>query len=491
MLAMGYIGVLSGIAFLFANSSIATELRLQNRFIILYGILVVTGFISFSYFMFAAVAIFALLAMSSGSKLHKVMVFLFLFPLLPTLDYQFSLGVPILHLTWPRLLVIAVLLPMFPGALREKPLFHYSVDKFVVIYIVLNALLVWRDASLTAGLRNVIYLGLDIAVPYFVISRYLRSTQDVRSGMFAFLVACAVVGLVNIFESVNSWHLYENLSGRVTGNYLAVPMVRAGLLRAIGPLDKPSASAFVLATGIGMIWALAPYIRSRRILPMLGVVSFGLLLTFSRGSWVAAVFIGLAYAATNRIKQFVRVAILGGLIFFGFSLSPLGDQVMALLPFVGEESGEAARTVAYREVLFDVAVKVAHENPLFGSIAYEQHPDLEAIRQLSGLLDIVNHYLLLLLSTGYTGLISFALIFLTVLRLLVRTIRTASQSNTERIHLAKVLLCTITGLLISISATSALGRVGLVLWCLAAFSVAVSDASGCREDAAVTRRAGY
>lgn len=94
--------------------------------------------------------------------------------------------------------------------------------------------------------------------------------------------------------------------------------------------------------------------------------------------------------------------------------------------------------------------------------------------QQGELLDLVNHYMLLLLNMGYAGLVLFASVFISSMSLLIRTLAQSVKSHSEHRVLNTALLCTIAALMVAISTTSAVGRVGVILWCLVAVAVAAT-----------------
>ncbi|MBT8131738.1 MAG: hypothetical protein KJO35_05660, partial [Gammaproteobacteria bacterium] len=144
--------------------------------------------------------------------------------------------------------------------------------------------------------------------------------------------------------------------------------------------------------------------------------------------------------------------------------------VYSVLPFVGAEESEAAGTVGYRAILLETSIRVAAENPWFGSTTFHNHPDMNAIRQSSGLLDLVNHYLIVVLNYGYVGLAAFVSIFACVLLRLRRALKKSRKISEHQRVFCRAIMFTIVGLLVAITTTSAFGRVGLILWALAAIS---------------------
>jgi len=208
---------------------------------------------------------------------------------------------------------------------------------------------------------------------------------------------------------------------------------------------------------------------------MVGILTIGLFFTFSRGNWTGAAVIGLCFLFTANRKQFFKlgaVLIVGGITLSYFDFT---DQVIDVLPFVGADDSAAAGTVTYRQELLDTSIRVANETPWLGSTTFHEHPDMNALRQSSGLLDLVNHYVIVLLNTGYIGLVAFACIFLSTLASLRRALRKSVGQPEDQRNLCRAIMFTLIGLLTAITTTSALGRVGLLMWCLVAISAVATE----------------
>jgi len=378
-------------------------------------------------------------------------------------------------MNWSRLLTITILFPLLIGAFRHKSPLHYSLDKFVWAFFLLSIALSFRETSFTNGLRGVTYLTIDILTPYFVLSRYLRSFDDIRKVLFALLGSLIFAGMVITFESIRTWRLYEQLAININGIRFA-SIFRMGILRATGTFDIPSRAAFALATGLGLCWTLAPYITKRKLLGVaVTILVAGLFFTFSRGNWIAGIIIGACFLLTLNPKRFFKLGAVLAVGVMVLSMTQVGQDVYNVLPFVGSDDSEAAGTVSYREDLLETSIRVANENPWFGSTTFHEHPDMNALRQSSGLLDLVNQYLIVLLNMGYVGLVLYALIFLNVLLASRRALQQSAGKPEDHRNICRALMFTLAGLLVAITTTSAFGRVGLILWCLAAIAAVATD----------------
>lgn len=475
-----YILALGFVAFRVCNAAFPDSEKLDTRHIAFFIILNVTGFLVTAllpapYAVFLITSALCILILVPVEPVPRIAMFLFLCPILPDLNYDIRIGIPLLNMSWSRWLTIAILLPMLAGAIRRKPLFQYPADKYVLAFFVLNAVLAFRDTSFTNGLRGTTYVTVDMLVPYFVLSRYLDNFADIRKVLFALLAALAFTGMVNVFETIRTWYVYEEMMLNVNGARYIVTE-RLGLLRATGPFGVPSRSAFALTIGLGLCWALLSRMQRRAMITtIVAALSAGLFLTFSRGNWIGATIVGSAYLFTANRKQFFRLGAALAVVWITLSALDFTDEIVSVLPFIGAEQSEAAETVNYRQALLDTSIRVANETPWFGSSTYHEHPDMNALRQASGLLDMVNHYLIILLSTGYVGLVIFICIFLSTLMSLRRALAKSVDKAIEESTLCRALMFTLTGLLVAITTTSALGRTGLFLWCMVAIAAVAAE----------------
>jgi O-antigen ligase len=127
-------------------------------------------------------------------------------------------------------------------------------------------------------------------------------------------------------------------------------------------------------------------------------------------------------AASGLMKSF-----LGSLVALAIiSVSPLGEKIAAVLPFLGGKIDYS--TIDYRNRLWDQGWTIVRDNPLFG----DQYAltKMQALRQGQGIVDFVNGYLAQLLATGFIGLILFLSVVLAALmKVLVasRTIKLTDQ----------------------------------------------------------------
>lgn len=261
--------------------------------------------------------------------------------------------------------------------------------------------------SFTGHLRAIFIFIVTIYLLYYVASRSIRSRSAIADAMAAFCLACTVMAVTAVFEALKHWPLYTFLYGKwETGGQIDQYLVRGGSLRAEASAGHPLALAYLLAIALGFWLYLQSHLQTRMhklLVPL--VLCAGLIVTFSRGPWIGAIVIYLVYAVLRRQRTsdlFRAAAILLGALAL-IALSPLGDRIASMLPFMGGKVG--AGSLTYRELMAARCWQLILAHPFFGDqLAYLHMQDL---RQGQGIIDIVNTYLFVTLFYGSVGITLF------------------------------------------------------------------------------------
>ena len=105
------------------------------------------------------------------------------------------------------------------------------------------------------------------------------------------------------------------------------------------------------------------------------------------GVWLAGglvlVFLLMSPKAFKRILQ---GAVMSALVLMVLSVAPAGQEIINLLPFVGQEE---QGNIDYRADLLTVSMSVIERNLLFGSSDFLSAPELQVMKQGEGIIDIV------------------------------------------------------------------------------------------------------
>ena len=364
---------------------------------------------NFWLYIFATAVLFFTQGQKEKNPLAFFFFVLFAVPMFPA-DIS-GLGVfrYLFAIHYIRLLALVVLLPWFFKLIKNPAsakIGSLPTDKLLLGYLAVNFFLQLSSDTLTNTLRlSLFYSFLDVFLPYYVASRSLKHIRQFRDVLAAFVIAAMVMAPVAMFEAARHWLLYSSLSGVLGhpwdyGQYLD----RNEALRAMGTTGQSIALGYVMAMACGLFLFLRPSVpKSRAWWLGMALLAAGLLAPASRGPWTGAAALLLAFLLTGPAP----VASVGRLFFTLLLLSPvlylsgLGEKLIGYLPFVGDIDAE---NVTYRQQLIDIAIQVILENPFFGAYDFIYSPTIQELKQGDqGIIDIVNTYVAIGLSSGLVG----------------------------------------------------------------------------------------
>jgi hypothetical protein len=369
-----------------------------------------------------------------------------------------------------RLLAFCILIPVALQLRRAKqPAMPAGLQVMDVLLLAFGALYVIfyippdlpnhviLPDSPTNMLRRALLFLVDVYALYFFMSRTCSSRERMAEAMAAFCLGCAVMALVAAFESARHWLLYADIQIRWTGNYERLYLERYGLLRAQAAAGHSLALGYLLAIAFGFWLYLQKQVDSKgaRIAVSL-LLWLGLIAAYSRGPWLGAVAIYLAFMAVGpgTFGRVVKAAtVVGGLLVL-ISYSPYGERIVKVLPFMGGRIDQA--NVAYREQLAARSWQLFLEHPFFGDqLAFSKMQDL---RQGQGIIDLVNTYAELAVFRGFAGLFLFVTFALLAVFTAYRAVRTSVAADPDRARLgASLLACMLGTLLMLFDASLILG----------------------------------
>lgn len=443
--------------------------------------LTLLAFLAHSFWIYVLVAGLLLVFVTYREKNPVALYFLLLFviPSATTEIPGFGLINYLFALNHVRLLEFTILFPAFMLLRQHASTLQFGrtwPDKALMAYLLLLLALAIRDTSLTDTFRQGLYLFIDIFLPYYVASRALRTLQDFKDAMFAFVLAALLLACISLFELLRHWLLYSALLGALDlkwgySDYLG----RASLLRASASTGHAIALGYVITVAIGFYLFLQQSVLSRvhRVLGSM-LLAVGLFAPLSRGPWVGAAGLIVAYIVTGRfaMRRLAILAMTGVAVLPFLAVMPGGNKLLDLLPFVGSvEKGN----ITYRGQLFDNAILVIQRNLLFGSPDFSNTPEMQAMRQGQGIIDVVNTYLHIALQNGLIGLSLFAGFFIATLLGIRKALRSLTDKEDEMYRLGRALLATLIGILIIIATVSSITIIPVVYWSVAGLGVAYAQ----------------
>jgi O-antigen ligase len=382
----------------------------------------ILGFLSPNFWVFVLLAA-PLIIIAARSEPNPASLYLLTMTVIPSIPVPVPvpmIGMPNLFSMDIYLLLSFVL--MTPAMLRRRRLGNSKapekwsiMDYCVALYgIVLAVFYVHAQtrswgvypSTPTESLRRAFVFGFAVFVPYKVISRSGGSRREVVEMLATFCLSCVVLAAIAMFETSRHWLLYGEFASRWgidagSTSYL----MRGGSLRAVVTTGHSGALGTLLAIGFGFWLYLRGSVRSRLARVCVPTaLALGLLADYSRGPWLGAVSIYVAFVlfGPRPLRGMFGIAGLGLVLVIVVALSPLRDRIVSVVPFLGGTID--SQNIDYRKRLFDTALPIIKASPLTG--------DPEALLKMgnlrqNGIIDLVNCYLEILLNSGVIGLLLF------------------------------------------------------------------------------------
>ena len=429
----------------------------------------------------ACIAIYGANAMSRG-VVGKIAVFLLLIIALPPIRLNIGGfgGINyLISLTHVRILSVVLLLPAaveLAGVKRAQAANRFlPVDVLVVGYQLLRVGLQFPGSTLTTDARMLVEAGLDVFLPYFVVTRGLRSMADLRyvaGHLFLGLGFCAAVA---IGEFVSQRNLYSGLQSIYDIQWqLTYMLMRGGLLRVQAVAPQPIILAFMMVIALGLAcWLNVSNWRRPSVAVLISAIVLALIATFSRGQWLAAGLLVLSLVAMRKMSSgafriVLVVTILAGV---GIKVANLDSVVIAALGAVFGSSDAELSSIQYRQQLLDTSLALIKQSPWLGVPNYAAQ--MQGLRQGEGIIDLVNTYVAVLLDTGVIGLTLFLLPYGVVINRLLNALRPAAAApRVPGDRFAAAMIALTIACLFAIFTTSNWGTMPLLLTLLLALPTA-------------------
>jgi hypothetical protein len=495
LVALVYILIIAGGCFLVMSKPLTARLMAPADFARrrnLWIAVTVATFLAHNFWL-ALLASALIVGFGSRREQNPVALYCVLLFAVPKFDMQISgLGVVnyLFEINHPRMLALVLLLPAalkLAGQPRAaNPRLHLPDTLFVVYFLYVFVATATAD-SVTGLMRFAVYLLLDHALLYYVITRSVVDRRRLFDTLAAFVMGVAVVGVIAGFENVRSWLVYESLRIPLgvplqdIGTYLLRETEDGGYLRAYVSLGHAIALGFTSMVAVTCLLALArsfsPPVSPAAAMQrgaqaqtpkLLGIAVMlmpvvGLLAAVSRGPWLGCAIvmvIGLSFGPGAKQRLMWMLAALP-LVIAALLILPQGQKFIDLLPFVGTVD---PGSVSYRTQLLDRAMIVFWQNPIFGSLQYLNNPALEEMRQGQGIIDIVNAYVGVALAFGSIGLVLFVAPSAYALWASWTTSRRLAKQDPDAEAAGRALAMSMLGVLLVIGAASHYFHIPIVHW---------------------------
>jgi O-antigen ligase len=285
-----------------------------------------------------------------------------------------------------------------------------------------------------------------------------------------FCLNCALLAAIAVYESATHWLLYSDMAAH-WGNaiFYTLYVTRGTSIRAVASTGHSMALGYMLVVAFGFWLYLQTRIQSKRS-RIAGTAIFwaGLFAAYTRGAWIGAVLVYFVFAALrpNPFTRIFKAAFAAGVIGVLAYLSPLGDKITSVLPFLGGQVDNF--NVVYRQRLWERSWEIIQESPVWGDPA--AMVKMQDLRQGQGIVDIVNTYVGVLLDNGFVGLTLFLAFILIPLFKAWSTSRKSMQVDPDFGLLGVSLVSCIIGMLLLIENGSFSGVTVALFYVLAALA---------------------
>ncbi len=338
--------------------------------------------------------------------LFAALPFNYVFPLVPGINVQSS--------TLPGLLSLVLLVPVMFHILTQEAFRFRRIDVAFLLIMLVFMLGNFRESSLYAftipqAIRDNIALILTIGVPYFVISRGIRSRESLYRVMMAFLLGGLTLMFLAYIEVIFTWRPYVDLGLRMGVVQSVLDTFyewRGGFLRVSATLTGPITFGFFLTMVLAVALAVMKINRSPFILRLLvvGLLLGAVFFTGSRGAWIGIGAYLLVYFVQNlrvnvRRMLMIPMLLVGMVAIFAYQSSG-GHKVEGPDLAEADEYG----TFEYRADLLRVSLQVIPDHLWFGSRTYRADKRMQTLVQGQGIVDMVNGYVHLAMEWGIVGL---------------------------------------------------------------------------------------
>jgi len=452
--------------------------REYSRLIVVWLAITGLAFVTGNYWAYVGIVIGILLVAVPRDPSVRLVFFATLLLALPVIQVDIPGIGPvrqIMDMSHPRMLIFGLLVPMLllpdPRGKRLS-LFGSPLDKYVLLFIVVDIIMLSRGIGGTEKIRLASEYMVDFVLVYFIVSRNVRSFDDIGRIMAALLFAAVVLACVAIFESGKAWKLYDavypglNISSGVQGSFYDW---RGGFLRTSATTGYPIILGYFFTLALGALMAVKHHVKSSFwFWALVALLLVGNFTTVARGTWLGAgVLVATYLLLTSRAKLFAIATVsLIAISFAGTSSNPAIRDIFELLPFTGSHHDG---TIDYRRALLDNAIAVMKDNILLGTPSYLNTSELEQMRQGQGIIDIVNTYVQYGLRGGIVLLGLFMIIFSYLLLRLLLALRHV-QGPVK--NLCVVLISMIVSHLVMIFTVSSISYLPYLQWILISVSAA-------------------
>ena len=417
-----------------------------------------------------------------NGTIGNIAVFLMLSAVLPPIEFKVGVGGVgfLLQVSHFRALALALLvgpaLKLLSQKAEHKPRGLLWIDMAILAYQLFRIALKVPSSTSTTIARLIVESALDVLLPYYVLTRGIRTLSELRFAVAHLMLGLIFVASVGLLEAFTQHNIYSGLQSIYGITWqLSYVLARGGLIRVQSTAPVPINLAITMMFALGLwIWLHGREWRTRG--PILVTFAFLLCMiaTWSRGPWLAAAAMLAMIFVVHRVSSGTfRILVLLTLAAGIFAKLSGADGVIlgAVNSLFGGSDSDLA-SFDYRRQLLDTSLALIAQSPLWGVANYAAQ--MQSLRQGEGIVDIVNTYVGIMLEVGLVGLFIYLAPFVVVVHRLLKEIRRDPSGGIRApgSRFAAMMVALILGMLFAIFTTSTFGFVALQLTLCIALSAA-------------------
>ena len=354
-----------------------------------------------------------LLTFYASRKLAPSLAICFAIAVLPAVPdwFKYAISAPginnITTLYFWKIVYIVVFIPLFLKAFSENKIKTNAADIGFIALVAFFTIMSFRDNNFTSVLRIFFNNMFIYIIPYFAISRSLKSEMDYRHVLLGFLFLSLILASIFLVSQLLKTDFYIEFNPH--GGWLnRLIEYRHGLLRLSGPLNGVLVG-YLMAAGFLAFFLLNQYTKLSLVYKVLIVAIFTLAIFSggSRGALFSVLMIFAIYLYFGYLKGITRTAALFVGIFLVIIVQVF--DLGALLSYEDEHG-----TFDYRSELYKTSFAYIQYYPLFGNPGYVDSGFFDHLYTGLGIIDIVSEYLAVMLMFGFVGLVLYCFPFLAI-----------------------------------------------------------------------------
>lgn len=417
----------------------------------------------------------ALLLYAKSSKIDRLPLFFALSCASPLYSFTIPGFGVINYLITLNYMSVLIIFLLWPDVRKTKSnnSSNYPFYSAIIIYVILVSILDSRETTFTNALRTTVTAFLTIFLPFTAISKLLDTTDTAKKCLFTLTLCLSPLALIGCFESIKYWKLYSASFVNLLGEDSALDYgLRGNELRASALFASPIVYGYVLMIGLGILLFLQKSMGKKNLwLFLFCLFLVALYFTKARGPWLGFIVMVVLYiwSGPNRLSNFSKFGLGSALTLVLLSMTSFGEKLIGMLPFFSSAESYEASTVDYRIRLFEQASILFQKNPIIGLANYRGTPEMEAMRQGQGIIDVVNSYVDIALSYGIVGLGLFLFIFIGLFFTVLKRVRTLPAAEKDLINIGRSLYAILGGILFTIFTVSSINYIPVFYWILAGF----------------------